>query len=59
MAVLLGVATPLWHAGQDVVLVAAIGALGGVGMAATMAAVTGWGLVRLLRSAQVRPAGPR
>jgi hypothetical protein len=30
-----------------------------VGMAATMAAVTGWGLVRLLRSAQVRPARPR
>jgi Ca2+-transporting ATPase len=59
MAVLLGVATPLWHPGQDVVLVAAIGALGGVGMAATMAAVTGWGLVRLLRSAQPRSAHPR
>jgi hypothetical protein len=59
LAVLLAVATPLWHPGQDVVLVAAIGALGGVAMAATMAAVTGWGLVRLLRSARLRPARPR
>jgi Ca2+-transporting ATPase len=55
LAVLLGVATPLWHPGQDVVLIAAIGALGGVGMAATMAAVTGWGLVRLLRSGPHQP----
>ena len=55
LAVLLGVATPLWHPGQDVVLIAASGALGGVGMAATMAAVTGWGLVRLLRSGPHQP----
>jgi hypothetical protein len=54
LAVFLGVAPPLWHAGQDLVLVAAIGVLGGVGMAATMAAVTGWGLVRLLRAAPSR-----
>jgi len=58
LAVLLAVATPLWHPGQDVVLVAAIGALGGVGMAATMAAVTGWGLVRMLRAVPLRPAHP-
>jgi hypothetical protein len=54
LAVLLGVAMPLWHPGQDVVLTAAIGALGGVGMAATMAAVTGWGLVRLTRPGQLQ-----
>jgi hypothetical protein len=52
LTVFLGVAPPLWHAGQDVVLVASIGALAGVGMASTMAAVTGWGLVRMLRAAQ-------
>jgi hypothetical protein len=51
LAVFLGVAPPLWHAGQGVVQVAAIGALAGVGMASTMAAVTGWGLVRMLRTA--------
>jgi hypothetical protein len=50
LAVFLGVAAPLWHAGQDVVQVAAIGVLAGVLMASTMAAVTGWGLVRLLRA---------
>jgi hypothetical protein len=49
LAVFLGVAPPLWHPGQGVVQVALVGALAGVGMAATMAAVTGWGLVRLLR----------
>ncbi len=49
LAVFVGVAPPLWHAGQGVVQVALVGALAGVGMAATMAAVTGWGLVRLLR----------
>jgi Ca2+-transporting ATPase len=51
LAVFLCVAPPLWHAGQGVVQVAVIGALAGVGMAATMAAVTGWGLVRMLRAA--------
>jgi hypothetical protein len=51
LTVFLCVAPPLWHAGQDVVAVAAIGALAGVAMASTMAAVTGWGLVRLLRAA--------
>ena len=49
LAVFLGVAPPLWHAGQGVVQVAAIGALAGILMASTMAAVTGWGLIRLLR----------
>jgi hypothetical protein len=51
LAVFLGVAPPLWHAGQGVLQVALVGVLAGVGMAFTMAAVTGWGLVRLLRGA--------
>lgn len=51
LAVFLGVASPLWHAGQGVLQVALVGVLAGVGMAFTMAAVTGWGLVRLLRGA--------
>ncbi|WP_143467150.1 hypothetical protein [Lentzea kentuckyensis] len=42
------VTTPLWRPGQPTVLVALIGALGGLLMAATMAAITGSALVRLL-----------
>lgn len=49
----LGIATPLWHEGQPVALTVAYGALAGVVMAFVQAAVTGWGLVRLL------PAPPR
>jgi Ca2+-transporting ATPase len=51
LAVFLAVATPLWQPGQDVVLVAAVGVLAGSLMAVTMAALTGWGLARLLRRA--------
>ncbi|MGY1731106.1 hypothetical protein ACI798_06245 [Geodermatophilus sp. SYSU D01045] len=40
--------TPLWQPGQDPLLVAAIGVLGGLAMALTMAAVTGRGVVVLL-----------
>ena len=40
--------TPLWQPGQPVVLIALIGALGGLVMAATMAAITGSALTRLL-----------
>jgi hypothetical protein len=40
--------TPLWQPGQSTVLVALIGALGGLLMAATMAAITGAALVRVL-----------
>jgi hypothetical protein len=54
LAVFLGVAPPLWHAGQGVGQAALVGALAGVGMSATMAAVTGRGLVRLLRGAPSR-----
>jgi hypothetical protein len=42
------VTSPLWRAGQPAALVAAIGVLGAVVMAATVAAVTGLALVRLL-----------
>ena len=42
------VTSPLWRAGQPAVLVAAIGVLGAVVMAATVAAITGLALVRLL-----------
>ncbi|MBB1244495.1 hypothetical protein GL263_13110 [Streptomyces durbertensis] len=47
------VSTPLWREGQGPVLVALIGAGAGLVMAATVAAVTGWALVRLLRHARV------
>ncbi|WP_112273723.1 hypothetical protein [Lentzea terrae] len=40
--------TPLWQPGQPAVLIALIGALGGLVMAATMAAITGSALTRLL-----------
>ena len=48
LAVFMAVAMPLWQPGQAVWLIASIGALAGAGMALTMAAVTGWGVVRLL-----------
>ena len=54
LAVFVGVAPPLWHAGQGVGQAALVGALAGVGMSATMAAVTGRGLVRLLRGPPFR-----
>jgi hypothetical protein len=48
LVVFLAVATPLWQPGQSAGLVFAVGALAGCLMAATMAAVAGRGLVRLL-----------
>ncbi|MET9232230.1 hypothetical protein [Lentzea sp. NPDC003310] len=42
------VTTPLWQPGQSTVVIALIGALGGLLMAATMAAVTGHFLIRLV-----------
>jgi hypothetical protein len=41
----------LWQPGQPVLLVAAIGVMGGLIMAVTMAATSGWALVRLFGSA--------
>lgn len=55
LTVLTAVTTPLWHPGQHAALTIAIGVLGGLAMAATMAAVTGTFLVWLLR-AQPHPA---
>lgn len=43
------VTTPLWQPGQPPELIALVGALGGLLMAATMAAVTGAALTRLMR----------
>jgi hypothetical protein len=42
------VTTPLWQPGQPIVLITAIGMLGGLLMAGTVAALTGWALIRLL-----------
>ncbi len=47
LGVFLVVSMPLWQPGQALVLTVGIGALGGLLMAATMAAITGAGLVRL------------
>jgi hypothetical protein len=49
----LAVATPLWHPGQPVGLVIAVGALAGTVMAAAAAAVTGVAVVRIVGT---RPA---
>jgi hypothetical protein len=46
------VTTPLWQPGQPVAEMALIGALGGLVMAATVAAVTGLAVVRLLDPAR-------
>ena len=54
LGVFTAVTTPLWQPGQSTGTVAAIGVLGGLLMAATMSAVTGWAFVRLVR----RPADP-
>jgi hypothetical protein len=48
------VTSPLWRPGQRPAVIAAIGALGGVVMAVTVAAGTGWALIRLLHSARAR-----
>ncbi len=48
LLVFLAVTTPIWRPGQSPLLVAAVGVLGGLGMAATMAWVTGWFLARIV-----------
>jgi hypothetical protein len=48
LIVFAAVTTPLWQPGQSTVVIALIGALGGLLMAATTAAVTGFALSRLL-----------
>jgi hypothetical protein len=49
LGVFLGVAMPLWHPGQPFGLRLAIGVTGGLLMAATTSAITGWALRRLVR----------
>jgi hypothetical protein len=51
------VTSPLWQPGQRPALIAAIGALGGLVMAVTVAAGTGWALIRLLRTARADDVG--
>jgi hypothetical protein len=51
--------TPLWQPGQPVLLVVAIGLLGGLVMAAVVAALTGAALIRLLSRARCAAPGPR
>jgi hypothetical protein len=51
------VTSPLWQPGQRPALIAAIGAFGGLVMALTVAAGTGWALIRLLRTARAQEVG--
>lgn len=50
LLVFTGFTTPLWQPGQSTLLVTSIGIIGGLLMAATMAAVTGAFLIRILRA---------
>ncbi|WP_159850723.1 hypothetical protein [Nocardia sp. CY41] len=52
----MAVTSPLWRAGQSAATTAVIGALGGVVMAAVMAAMTGAFLVRILKPGHLRAA---
>ncbi|WP_433038199.1 hypothetical protein [Actinomycetospora sp. CA-053990] len=58
LGIFLAVATPLWHAGQAVPVTVLVGLVAGGLMALVMAAVTGVGLVVLLRGPQGRATGP-
>ncbi|GAA2100139.1 hypothetical protein GCM10009841_14580 [Microlunatus panaciterrae] len=49
LTVLLAVVLPLWQPGQSGIVVAAIGAIGGLVMAASMALLTGWMLNWMIR----------
>ena len=57
LVVFSAVTSPLWQPGQPAVLIAAIGAVGGLLMAVTVAAGTGWALIRLLHSAGAADLG--
>lgn len=58
LAVFLGLAMPFWQPGQPTVLVLVVGLVAAVVMAATVAAITGWAVVRLLAARSTRPGGP-
>jgi hypothetical protein len=47
LAAFLAIATPLWQPGQPAALIVAIAVLAGLVMAAVVAAVTGWAVLRL------------
>lgn len=59
LGVMSAVTTPLWHEGQSTGLVVAIGVLGGVAMALTVAVVTGWWLSRLVAPRRGPASGTR
>jgi hypothetical protein len=48
LGIFLAVATPLWHAGQSTAAAVVVGVAAGTLMATAQAAVTGYGLLRLL-----------
>lgn len=54
LATFLLIATPLWHSDQSTAAAIAVGVAAGLAMAVAQAAVTGWGILRLLRD-RVRP----
>ena len=49
LAAFLAIAVPLWQPGQPTMLVVGIGLVAGLVVAAVVAAITGWALVRLLQ----------
>ncbi|HEY2192302.1 MAG TPA: hypothetical protein VGH76_08375 [Actinomycetospora sp.] len=55
----LGLAMPWWNPGQPTTEVLAIGLVAAVVMAATVAAITGWAVVRLLARRPVEVSAPR
>jgi hypothetical protein len=59
LGLLFAVATPLWREGQSTGVIVAIGALGALVMAVTVAVVTGFWLARLVRPRVASPTGLR
>jgi hypothetical protein len=57
LAAFLAIATPLWQPGQSIVLIILIGVLAGLVMATTVAAVTGWAMLRLAAKPQPEAVG--
>jgi len=57
LVVFAAVTSSLWQPGQPPVVIAAIGAVGGLLMAVTVAAGTGWALIRLLHSTRAADLG--
>lgn len=58
LALFLAIATPLWHPGQSVAVVVAVGAVGGLAMAGAVGAITALWLPRLLRLEAAGPEAP-